>query len=533
MLLSPINVTENRNKKAWDNLTIYADGAFYAFFGTGVVGESVTSGPGFVDGVSGLDVFKSTDGVNYIRIAEMTAPIKGAACGFGIKKIGDYFYYYPTCTDPERGTHFRIYRSKDFLDWEYRGDVHRDERYYAIRWDEIYILDDVDEAGMAVYYGYISSETRKEIGEPGCAMLKSYDGENWDVLPPVTVDWGEVPSQHMELNFVERINGKYYLSMSGRMYMDSYGYSNYTFAGDTPFGPFTPCTQMFRLTGTSRRNVSWLGHAIPSPYGLLLALWLSHDNNPEIPSKSFFIGLLKRVIEEGGSLRLGYWEQNEILKADRIEPTFTHAYPLEIARNEKDSVEISKDRIEIRSSRDGVIILTDPIYSKESGIIVEGELIASESRQALATHHQACGVGFYFEQEPGKGIAMIADTLGVTRSGELRYSGERITDFDIYENTGQLVQARCGLLRGTLQFNFDDTVGPFGHAAYCGIRHQKKHSFRLFARGDYFELYIDDLYVQTYILPEQITGKFGLCVFDGSCLFEGIRRYEFKRNVFR
>ena len=70
-----------------------------------------------------------------------------------------------------------------------------------------------------------------------------------------------------------------------------------------------------------------------------------------------------------------------------------------------------------------------------------------------------------------------------------------------------------------------DTVGPFGHASYCGVRHGRKHHFRLIARGEFFELYVDDYYVQTFTLPEPFTGRVGLAVFDGTCRFEGLRAW--------
>ncbi len=63
---------------------------------------------------------------------------------------------------------------------------------------------------------------------------------------------------------------------------------------------------------------------------------------------------------------------------------------------------------------------------------------------------------------------------------------------------------RSGELQGTCAFTCEDTVGPFGHAAYAGIRHGQRHAFRLIARGDFFEFYVDDLYVQTFTLADSL-----------------------------
>ena len=124
---------------------------------------------------------------------------------------------------------------------------------------------------------------------------------------------------------------------------------------------------------------------------------------------------------------------------------------------------------------------------------------------------------------------MIPETLGVTRTGPLRYADQRLTDRDDYARVG-LVQARSGTSDGTLAFEPEDTVGPFGHASFCGIRHGQKHGFKLLARGDYFELYVDGLYVQTYLLPETPPAagplRVGFCVIDGRCLIENLRLFE-------
>ena len=517
MLLSPVYNREH--KKAWENFIIYADGYIYAFFGTGIKSEANPDMHAI-----GLDVYRSADGLNFELISEHTNPIMGAHAGFCVKKIGEYFYYYPTCSNHEKGVHFKIYRTKDFTAWEHLGDefdVLPDRNIYHERWDEMVIIDDTDENGKPIYYGYISSEPKENISEPAPGMLSSYDGIHWNILNPPSVIWGEIPSHHMELNFVEKINDKYYLSMSGRLYLDSYGYSLYTFIGETPFGPFYPDAEKFRLTGNSRRDITWLGHTVNTPFGLLAALWLSHDSAPDIPSKTFAISALKQVICDRGHLRLGYWKDNDMLfdNSNPVDLNFSVSYPGEKSKSGRDIVEMnSNGNIKISASRDGVILLSDKILEKDKGIMLEGTLTCRENRGHIATHQHAAGVGFYFEGTPGSGNMMYADTLGVTRSGNFTYSDKIISDFDIYRNAGYgLAAGRSGALRGTTYFNFDDTVGPFGHASYAGIRHAKKHNFKIIARMDYFELYIDDLYVQTYLLPDEITGRIGICVFDGFC----------------
>lgn len=530
MFTQPVNAIDTPDKMAWANYTIYdvVDGCYYSLFGTG---RKTEQNPGAYP--ISLDVARSFDGIHWKFIVRDAIAIPGAHAGYGVSRIGEFFYYYPTCSNPDQGVHFKVYRTRNFTEWEYMGrefDVAPDRNFYHERWDEMHVIE-AEEDGCTIYYGYISSETREDIGEPGVAMLKSRDGIRWQVLPPVTIEWGELPSHHMELNFVELVDGRYYLNASGRMYLDSYGYAIYTFVGDSPYGPFKPDLEMFRLAGHSRACISWLGHTLDTPDGFLVALWLSHDRNPDIPSQSFTIGPLKRLICDQGHLRLGYWQSNETAKGKALPVDMHHTayvHPAEAVKFERDTLSIlNEDSLELSASRDGGIVLLDVQLDRDRGFVIEGYLKVCENRGHIATHQHAAAAGFYFEAEPGCGEAMVADTLGVTRSGTVCYSDHKITDYNIYADSGNgMVQARSGELLGTLAFDYNDTVGPFGHASYCGVRHGKNHHFRIISRYDYFELYIDDLYVQTWLLPQAMTGRVGLMCFDGVCEYTGIKAWE-------
>jgi hypothetical protein len=170
------------------------------------------------------------------------------------------------------------------------------------------------------------------------------------------------------------------------------------------------------------------------------------------------------------------------------------------------------------------------IHIAEDAVKAEAVLIFQITGASPFIHHHAGGVGFYFEGTPGEGAMMYADTLGVTRSGLFRYADRKITEKDIYRHAGHaLATGRTGALRGTAEFDYEDTVGPYGHAAYAGIRHGRRHTFKLLARLDYFELYIDGLYVQTYLLPDTTTGRVGFYVSDGVCDVE-INGFRFAKT---
>jgi len=512
MFVSPLPDPARPGKKVWDNDIVYEDGKFYAFFNTGV--KSDANPTGYPDS---LDIATSEDGVHWTFVARDVAAIKGAHAGYGILKVGEWWYYYPTISEGGQNVRFAVLRSKDLQNWERMGEEYDrapDRSLYHERWDEMLIMCDEDENGKPVYYGYISSETREDVGDPGAGMLKSYDGLNWEVLPPVRVEWGETPAQHMELCFVEKLGGRYYLCLSGRMYMDSFGYCPYIFVGDSPYGPFTPDREAFRLCGTDRREVTWLTHTAHTPDGLLAALWLSHTSRPDIPSDTFSIGSLKKLILDRGHLRFAYWLGTDACKGPASPVnTFTPLYP--------EGASLTDGRI--TANRDGVVAALGASFDLGKGFVLEGKLRVRESRTHIASHHHAASAGFLFEQTEGAGRAILAETLGVTRTGILRYGQEKITDFEPYEHAGYgLATGRSGQLSGTFSFECEDTVGPYGHASYCGIRHGVQHTFRLLARGDYFELYIDDLYVQTFLTPKQFTGRLCVCVFDGTAEFADI-----------
>lgn len=527
MFLSPIRPDDPPNRRTWDNATIHDGKAYYAFFNTTDTNVSPRA--------YGLDIARSPDGVHWEFIARDLLPLPGAHAGYGLLVVGDRVLYYPTVTNEERGVHFKVYSSEDYLHWEHLGDEHDvlpDRRYYAARWEEVCILRE-REGDREVFYGYVSAEVRDDVMGSSLGIVKSYDGVTWEVLPPPVVEWGELPEQHTEVNFCEKIDGRYYLSLNCRLHLDSYGYSSYVFAGDSPTGPFVADLPAFRLTGTSRRDITWLGHPIHSPDGLLLALWLSARQDLEIPSHGMGIGPLKRLVVDRGHLRLAWWDGNERAKGREIEVRVDESgwiHPAPSVREEADAMLADAGRVTITAGRDGALVLLGGDAARldaDLGFLLEGTVTATVRQGRAATHQKGPAAGFFFESGEAAGYAIVADALGTTRGGELRFSDRRVTDRDPHADAGAwLMEHLTGTFRGLCDFEPDDQVGPFGHAAYAGIRHGRTHRFRLFARGDFVELYVDDRYVQTYLIPVGFTGRMGLLAFDGVATFGDLRAWE-------
>ena len=188
MFVSPVNENitflgraEGVIKKAWENYTIYEDGVFYALFGTGIKGENNPSGYAIA-----IDAAKSADGVHWEFISQNAIPIPGAHAGFGIKKIGEWFYYYPTCSNSEKGVHFKVYRTKDFVTFEHMGDkfdVLPDRRYYHERWDEVYIIKDADEEDWQTeYLDYILAVKTVSSCDEAAAHINKYGTKHSEAI---------------------------------------------------------------------------------------------------------------------------------------------------------------------------------------------------------------------------------------------------------------------------------------------------------------------------------------------------------------
>ena len=65
------------------------------------------------------------------------------------------------------------------------------------------------------------------------------------------------------------------------------------------------------------------------------------------------------------------------------------------------------------------------------------------------------------------------------------------------------------------------------HAAtVTGLLPGKKHSFRILLRVDVFELYIDDLLMQTYIYKPGDKGRFGFIVKNANATISDLRMWK-------
>jgi hypothetical protein len=474
----------------------------------------------------GLDISRSRDGVHLETIEKNACFVENAVAGYTVAKIGGRYIYYATCR-VKGDKYMAVYASSDLRRWEPLGDeynVHPDPQWYQCRMDELHVMAAAPpDTG---YYGYITSEPHHDR-PASFGMLRSEDGLRWKMIAPPEIVWGSIPQQIPEVGFCERIGDKYYLTLGMRCYLGELGYSMFTFIGDSPTGPFHPDKEAFRFCGTTTRDSFYLTFSVYYQDQLLASNWFTNGFN----KREHRMLPLKRVHrDEDGHLRLVYWEGNEAMKGDPIALSLTKAgmeHPAGDYPKDRYSIETGQDRIAMKAGRDGMLVLLPGKHDLNTGLVVEGSVTASELSLRMATHRHPAAAGFYIEEAPGKGTALLLETLGLTRIGSFAYAEKPITDTHDYSRAAtQLVQARGGGPLGTSQFVGEDVTRTIGYATAAGIEKQTRCKFRLLIRDGIFECYLNDLLVQTYAYDRNASGRIGVLGRDGSVKFEDLRCWK-------
>jgi hypothetical protein len=295
----------------------------------------------------------------------------------------------------------------------------------------------------------------------------------------------------------------------------------FTFTADNPEGPFQPDLEAYRLCGSSHdlRQLGYRGKL--GEIGVNYLASFARGNGELLLTNAmismwqgteavWFAPIRKAVVDRRGHLRMGYWPGNEALKGKEL--------PVDLSRCErvhpvkqKDGhvVQAAARRIELRDARalfnrhggGGTIALLDGTFDLGVGLVLEGTLTLRDPSEGEATHRIPVSAGFYFDEEPGRGKSILLETYGITRIDR--------TDFR----------------KGRLSFVREDTTGP-GCATVAGALESRPHRFRLLVRMDMFEMYLDDVLVQSFFISPQSTGRIGFLVEDGVCLVENVKAWR-------
>jgi len=465
----------------WDPSILWQDGQYYAFMMYDTDGDDAY-----------CLLATSPDGVHWTDqgtiISEHERADGGSFFKCYVAKFGDKFimnHGVGRCANGRmvRQDEMRFFQSKDLRHWEYITSTNPDSRWYRQdRWDHMYMLPKEEGRPEAGYWGYVVAVPQTGFDLP--AMMQSVDGLKWEVLPPAKTEWGDTPPKnHFEYGGCERIGGKYYLIGGTFNYMGSQGYNAFTLIGDGPRGPFRPDDGAFRLCGTSGKPLTWAAAWVRGKDELLISnyTFMKHGT-----SRPWLLPLRKPVIDQAGHLRMGWWQGNEALKGRRL------------------SLEENNIRLNAggRPGNHEMLYLGEN-FDLGSGLILEGRVKA----QAMAQGERAAInpiAGFVLEEKAGLAMAV---RLGIGKAeGRETHIGRLSTDKD-----------------GQWNFASEDVTGK-GCATVTGLADGQEHSFRLLCRLEMFELYIDDLLMQTYVY-EPGRGKVGFLAGDCEARFSDLRAW--------
>lgn len=457
----------------------------------------------------------SDDGVHWDHIGPVIKDAPFNIWAMAIHKVGDRFIMnHGSFTRPGVQNVIRFWESTDLVNWTFMGyeaDLTPDLRWYHpdSRLDCMSVVP-VDEDGKARYYGYATG--------PG-GFLESNDGIHWQGMPQPHVDWDTVappPTPKDEGGFevggCYRIEGRYYLVGGWFNYMGSTGYGVYTLIGDAPTGPFRADAAAYRLCGNSTRWIAMWARFIQSDTELLINGYMYNGYTYET-GDAYLPPIKKAVVDEHNHLHLGYWDGNEAIKGEALCVDLNRClmvYPEEF--NEECLCHLSENRLEVyaQPERNSItrvdipttVVVIDNEFDLNNGIVVEGEILTTCRDPRLV----ASSVGFYLEETQGESTAILLHSYGRTEIGKFTSSDAVV-------------------------FDSEDVIGP-GCAAPAGISPHTPHTFRLFIRKNMFELYLDDMLVQTFNTTHNpdIIGKtpkrLGFISQNGQAVFENLKIWK-------
>lgn len=506
------------NGNMWDTSIVYHEGKYYLF--SMYETEEETENTCLTeDPANNMWCAISDDGVIWRDVGRVIQDQPFTVWKMFVRRLGDRFVM-------NHGSHSRLpghgndtlyfWESDDLLNWRLsseQGQTHPDPRWYKVegRWDHMYMLPDEVSGG---YLGYCVATPHERYPYAACGMQHSTDGVHWQVLPPPVIEWGSTPAPPMfEVGGCERVDGKYYLIGGAFGYGDGHGYGVYTLVSDHWNGPFRPDSQAYRLCGASGYSgvigVQWL-----ASFGrgrdneLLITNYLTDGvkNYSRFWGRFgwvWFLPIKKAIIDPDGHLRMGYWRDNERLKGESLTPGRVALIYPQTAGSHLTQIDASialDSNGEVADANphgdEYAAAVLDESFDLETGIVVEGTLTINACHKFRPSK-----AGFYFEETATSGTYLLLE------AGDPR---RRRSDIGGVEWGAQpRIEQR--------------DITQYGAATVTGITNQQEHRFRIFYRHNIFELYIDDLLMQTFITANPPTGRFGFVVLNARCVYSDVR----------
>jgi hypothetical protein len=459
-----------------DNCVVWQDGVFYLFamYRTESKGSEQEQW-------RNVWLATSADGVHWKDVGPVIKDAPFGIYAMRVWKAGNRFLMNHGSFTGDKQDVLRLWASSDLVHWEYLGPDYDVRRPDGQRIDHMDVISE-EEAGKTVYYGYA-------VG----GLLRSEDGAKWTWIGelPLTDDLSVRVVQ--EPGGCQRIGDKYYLLVGG-FYPGSFEYAVATYIADRPAGPFRPDYPAFRLNGYSGRD--------------LVALWAGYCRLPnEVLLTNYMLDpgglfwwhapLKTPVVDGAGHLHMRYWKGNDALKGPELP---CEIGPLQLASpNPKGGITVSQDSATIAAPAlpqvrwitpdqpNIAVAFLNETFDFDKGCVVEGSMKVAATDALVFP-----AAGICLEQEGKQATAVLFETWGQTEIGRLAWSEQ--PRFEARDRTG------------------------FGCATVAGIPAGATCSYRLLIRKGIFEIYLNDLLVQTYSVAN-LTGRIGFVTQDGEGVF--------------
>lgn len=409
--------------RMWDTWLYFRDGTYYLYY--------LANAGSRWDNIS---MATSTNGVHWHERGRILSKAEGVTwTGTGstwkspnFANDGKFFMNFSEWRGPRQTIFFA--ESTDLLQWTRLGDEYefkQDTRWYEPngRWDCIWTIP---RPGGGLY-GYWTATPKAETGGR-FGFGETTDGVRWTALPPPKVHGAGAG----EVGAIEKIGDKYYM-------MFGTGGMMVTLIADTPEGPFHAAKKNSRLLS----GHTYFARFFPSPDGLLV-------NHHSIARDGwvYFAPLKSTVIDDDGTLRLGWWKRNDALKGEPV--------PVQMAERQEGEA--------------GTITMLGNAFDVEAGLIMEGSVVMPQPEQTQA-------VGLYVECGKDQGAAVLIGGNGAVQLGKIGGDG-----------LGFAVEKQV------------DREMHFGNPV-C---------FRLLLQHSLLEFYLDDILIECFSLPAAATGRIGL-----------------------
>lgn len=385
---------------------------------------------------------RSDDGVHFEDYGCVVEDFPDCIWAMKIYRGKDAFYMNSgSFTADQKQAVLKFWRSEDLLHWTYKPEldvVAPNQNETNARLDCMNVLN-----YNGKYYGYATGQF---------GYLESEDGIRW-VAYPSRINYSPFPPYNTALggfeiaDFIE-MDERFYLLCGGFGHLGMDGYGVYLYESTSPDGIFTPCLPFYRLNGTSHRWVNMWERCFTRGSETLCHNYMYDGYTYE--KGNVYLPPIKKMKKNEQSLCLAWWDGNNVLYGDPYQKA-----ELLTVENASSCVFANTD----------VGLAFSELLPIADGAIIECELTLEKNK---FTEYSSGGI--YLAEEGNSGSAILFDTNG-------KCSIHHVKDFEI-----------CAV---------EDVIG-FGSTAPYYVESGKTYNIRILSRNGMFEIYVNDLYLQTF-----------------------------------